>query len=445
MNKPSLVISCPIDTYSGYGARARDFVKALLNLEKYDVKILPQRWGSTPENFLEDNEEWTYLKNYLIFQLDKQPDIWIQHSIPNEFQKIGKYNIGLTAGIETTLCKAEWIEGLNRMDLILGSSNHTLNSFKQSTFEKRDKNSNQLVGYVKVEKPMEVIFEGIDIDIFKPEKSNFKLNKIKEDFNFLFVGHWMQGNVGEDRKNVGLLVKLFFELFKNNKNAPGLILKTSTGVTSNGDRVSILKKIDTIRKSVDAKRLPNVYVVHGDMTNKELNSLYNHKKVKAMISLTKGEGFGRPLLEFSMTKKPIIATGWSGHVDFLDKDLSILLGGKLQKVDKTAVNNWIIKDSEWFNVDVQSFANAAMALFTDYDTWMRKGKTQGTNNRKKFSLKEMENTIDNILSKYIPDFPKEVQVNIPNLNLPKLQKLKKEDKPKLPKLKIPKLQKVTNE
>ena len=120
MNKPSLVISCPIDTYSGYGARARDFVKALLNLQKYDVKILPQRWGSTPENFLEDNEEWTYLKNYLIFQLDKQPDIWIQHSIPNEFQKIGKYNIGLTAGIETTLCKAEWIEGLNRMDLILG-------------------------------------------------------------------------------------------------------------------------------------------------------------------------------------------------------------------------------------------------------------------------------------------------------------------------------------
>ena len=367
MNKPSLVISCPIDTYSGYGARARDFVKALINLDKYNVKILPQKWGSTPESFLEENEEWTYLTDYLIFNLNKQPDIWIQHTIPNEFQRVGKYNIGLTAGIETTLCKPQWIEGLNRMDLILGSSNHTLNGFKNSTFEKKDKNTNQTVGVIKVEKPMEVIFEGIDTNLFKPIKSNFKLNKIKEDFNFLFVGHWMQGNVGEDRKNVGLLVKIFLELFKNNKKAPGLILKTSTGATSNMDRNAILKRINSIKKSVNAKHFPNIYLIHGDMTNQELNSLYNHKKVKAMISLTKGEGFGRPLLEFSMVKKPIITTGWSGHTDFLDKDLSILLGGDIKEVDASAANDWIIPESKWMNVDIQSTANAMHAIYSDYE------------------------------------------------------------------------------
>ena len=364
MNKPSLVISCPIDTYSGYGARARDFVKALINLEKYDVKILSQRWGQTPESFLDENEEWSYLKGYLITKLTKQPDIWIQHTIPNEFQRVGKFNIGLTAGIETTLCKAEWIEGLNRMDLIIGSSNHTLEVFKKSAYEKKDKNTDQTIGIVKIEKPLEAIFEGIDINVFKPEKSTFKLNTVKEDFNFLFVGHWMQGNIGEDRKNVGLLVKIFLELFKNNKNAPGLILKTSTGSPSNMDREAILQRIYQIRKTINAKRLPNIYVVHGDMTNEELNSLYNHKKVKAMISLTKGEGFGRPLLEFSMVKKPVITTAWSGHTDFLDKDLSILLGGQLNKVDGSAVNDWIVSESEWFNVDLQSVANAIMVIFT---------------------------------------------------------------------------------
>jgi len=440
MNKPSLIISCPIDTYSGYGARARDFVKALINLDKYNVKILPQRWGETPEMFLDNNQEWNYLKEYLIYTLNYQPDIWIQHTIPNEFQKVGKYNIGLTAGIETTICKPEWIEGLNRMDLILGSTNHTIEVFKQSTFEKKDKNTNQTVGLVKIEKPMEVIFEGIDPEVFKPEKSTFKLNNVKEDFNFLFVGHWMQGNIGHDRKNVGLLVKIFLELFKNNKKAPGLILKTSTGISSNMDRLAILKKIDQIRKSIKAKRLPNIYLVHGDMSNEELNSLYNHKKVKAMISLTKGEGFGRPLLEFSMVKKPIIASGWSGHLDFLDKDLSILLSGKLDKVDKSAVNDWIIEDSQWFNADIQSAANAMLSMVNDYDKWMRKGKTLGTRNRKDFTLEQMEICIDNILSKYTEDLPKQVQ-----LNLPKLKKLNKDNKLEVPKIKLPKLEKVNNE
>ena len=440
MNKPSLVISCPIDTYSGYGARARDFVKALINLDKYDVKILPQRWGHTPEFFLDDNEEWTYLKDHLINGLSFKPDIWIQHTIPNEFQPVGKFNIGLTAGIETTACKPEWIDGLNRMDLIIGSSNHTIEVFKAMVFEKVDKRTNQKVGQMKANKPMEVLFEGIDTDVYKVEKSNFKLNNVKEDFCFLFVGHWMQGNVGEDRKNVGLLVKGFFELFKNNKNAPALVMKVSGGTASNMDRISILRKINTIRKSIKANRLPNIYVVHGDLSNQEMNSLYNHKKIKAMISLTKGEGFGRPLLEFTMTKKPVIASGWSGHCDFLDPELSVLMSGELKPVDQSAVNDWVIPESKWFNVDLQSFANATTAVYNDYETYLRKGKSQGTKNIKEFSLEAMENKIDDIFSKYIPEFPKQVQLNLPKLNLPKLNK----DKPSLslPKLELPKLQKV---
>jgi len=444
MNKPSLIISCPIDTYSGYGARARDLVKALINLDKYDVKILAQRWGQTPEFFLEDNEEWSYLQEYLIPNLNYKPDIWVQHSIPNEFQPIGKFNIGVTAGIETTACKPEWIQGLNRMNLILGSSKHTIDVFKAMAFEQVDKRTNQKVGVVKADTAMEVLFEGVDTDVYKVSKSNFKLNNIKENFCFLFVGHWMQGNLGQDRKNVGLLVKGFFELFKDKKNPPALILKTSTGASSIMDRKSILKKIHLIRKSVNAKKLPNIYVVHGDLTNEEMNSLYNHKKVKAMVSLTKGEGFGRPLLEFTTSKKPVITTGWSGHVDFLDPELSVLLPGELTPVDKSAVNDWIIPESKWFNVNMQTFANAMYAVYNEYSTYERRGKSQGTKNIKEFSFKAMEDKLDNILTNYIPEFPKQVQLNLPKLKLPKLQ-LPNLDNNKKENIKFPRLEKVSND
>ena len=173
-----------------------------------------------------------------------------------------------------------------------------------------------------------------------------------------------------------------------------------------------------------------MYVVHGDLTNEEMNSLYNHKKVKAMVSLTKGEGFGRPLLEFSMVKKPIIASGWSGHCDFLNPDNSILLSGELKDVDQSAVNDWIIKDSQWFNVHLNSFANAMMAVYNDYETFLRRGKTEGTKNKKEFSFKAMENKIDEIFTNYVPEMPKQVQ-----LNLPKLKKINQQSE-------LPKLQKV---
>ena len=148
----------------------------------------------------------------------------------------------------------------------------------------------------------------------------------------MFVGHWMNGDMGEDRKNVNLLVKAFYETFKNKKKKPALILKTSGGTSSYMDRDSILNKISQIKKTVNSKNLPNIYLLHGDFSDEEMNSLYNHSKVKAMISLTKGEGFGRPLLEFSLTKKPIITTGWSGHIDFLKPEFTTLLPGELKPV-----------------------------------------------------------------------------------------------------------------
>jgi hypothetical protein len=173
---------------------------------------------------------------------------------------------------------------------------------------------------------------------------------IKEEFAYLFVGHWMQGQLGEDRKNVGLLIKAFFETFKNKSKKPALILKTSTVGSSYMDRDELIKRIKTIKDTVKSTNLPNVYLLHGEFTDAEMNEIYNHSKVKAMVNLTKGEGFGRPLLEFSLVNKPIITTNWSGHIDYLNPEFATLLTRNNDKsTPHSAANNMLITEAQWMS------------------------------------------------------------------------------------------------
>jgi len=438
MNKSSFVISCPINTYSGYGARSRDVVKALIELDKYEVKIIPQRWGNTPQGFIKDNPEWEFLnKHMMVGQLTEQPDIFAQITVPNEFQAVGKYNIGITAGIESTIAPAEWVEGCSRMNLVLGSSKHTIDVLRNSIFEKRDKNTNQVVGKIEWKGEGEVLFEGANTEVYKPDNSPCLVDlKIKEDFAYLFCGHWMQGQMGEDRKNVGLLVKAFYETFKNKKKVPALILKTTSMGTSYMDRDEILKRINVIKGTVKANKLPNVYLLHGEFTDEEMNSIYNHSKVKAMVSLTKGEGFGRPLLEFSLTNKPIITTNWSGHTDYLNPEFTTLLPGEMTNIHPSTANNMLLKEAQWFSVNTGNVGHYLKDVFENYKKYTEKGKRQGYQSRTNFSFDAMKVLLGKILDNKIPEFPKQIQ-----LTLPKLKKIGGENKPlELPKLKLPKLQ-----
>ena len=435
MSNPLFFISCPIDTYSGYGARSRDLVKAIIELNKYDVKILPQLWGNTPWGFIQNNPEWEFLNNHIWPhpQLPKQPEIWMQITVPNEFQRIGKYNIGVTAGIETTLSPGDFIEGCNRMDLTLTSSEHSKSTFINTILQKVDQRTNQVIGELKAEKPIEVLFEGADTNVYKPldKVSLFpELSNIKEDFAFLFVGHWMNGELGEDRKNVGLLIKAFYEIFKNKKIKPALILKTSHVGSSYVDREEILKKIKSIRKSVNSKNLPNIYLLHGEMLDIEMNELYNHPKVKAMVNLTKGEGFGRPLLEFSLVKKPIITTNWSGHTDFLNPEFTTMLPGQLTNVHPSAANQFLLKESQWFSVDQAQSGVRINDMFENYKNYVDGAKRQAYKNKNEFSWEKMKEKLDGILTQYLPEFPKQVKLKLPQLKkieLPKLKKVENND------------------
>jgi len=259
---------------------------------------------------------------------------------------------------------------------------------------------------------------------------------IPEKFAFLFVGQWTQGGFGEDRKDIGKLIKVFYESFANKKKKPSLILKTNGATFSIMDRDDCLNKIKDIKNMFPADwNFPNIYLLHGDMSPQELNSLYNHPKIKAMVSLTHGEGFGRPLLEATMTGLPVITSGWSGQLDFLDGDKSILLSGELKKVPGSVVwENIIISESQWFNVDEQQIYKALNFAFENQNEVKRRGQTQMYANKEKFTLDKMADKLDEIMEKYARGIPSQV-----SLNLPKLKKVGS-DKP--PNIKLPKLKKV---
>lgn len=430
MHKQTLLLLAPVATRSGYGARSRDIAKALIALDRFDIKIWSTPWGSTPMNALNpSNPDDKAILDRLLKEpkLESPPDVFIQISVPNEFQKIGRFNIGITAGIETTNCSAPWIEGCNKMDLILTSSEHSKNVFLNSVFEKVDNNTKQKVGELKVEVPVEVLFEGIDTTIYNSNKKvthktlHDKMRSIPESWCFLFVGHWLKGEFGQDRKDVGGLIQTFYQTFKNKQNAPALILKTSHADFSPIDRIDIMNKIEKIRESNKATRLPNVYLIHGDLEDEEMNSLYNHPKVKAHITFTKGEGYGRPLAEASLSKKPVIASDWSGHLDFLQH--GVKLRGGLNHVHPSAAwENVILQESQWFTVDY-AYASAVMRdVFENYKNYEINAKKQATLVRKEFCLEKMQEKLGEILENLVP---KQVQLQLPKLQKIQLPKLKK--------------------
>ena len=416
MNKELVVISSPFDTVSGYGARSRDIIRELIKSEKYNIRLLPQRWGNTPWGFCKDNPEWSYLYDYVLKPEEHQikPDIFIQITIPNEFNPVGYYNIGITAGIENDICPPDWMEGLNRMDLNIVSSEHSKNVFQNTRYNKKiNGNVEELI----LNKPVKVLFEGVNTSTYNViEEGLDVINNIPEDFCFLTLGHWLQGDLGEDRKNIGLTIKLFYEAFKNIKNQPALILKTSFGNSSKISKHEVFKKIHEIKKLFkEEDQLPNVYLLNSDLKNSEINKLYNHPKVKSLISLTKGEGFGRPLLEFSFIGKPIISTYWSGQVDFLKKDNILPLKGELKHVHPSSQNQWLIKEGKWFNVNEDETKNAFRIMFNNYKKYLSKADSQKKYVEENFTTDKMGEKLLNILNENYKPQPQFKPLVLPNI------------------------------
>ena len=448
MSKPVCVLQAPLWTRSGYGDWAVAIAKSLLRYNKFDLHVVPTRWGHCSKKNLDEEMKdplgKELLDKILKGPLNAQPELYIQVSIPNEFlitpqgpMKIGKFNIGMTASIETTAPRAEWLEGLNRMDMNIAMSKHGKDVLAAAQYNK--KLPSGLIEPLKCVTPLEVLFWGADtktyrktemvIDSLEQEMSNFK-----EEFAYLFVGQWTGGSMNADRKAIGWLMKTFLEAFKGVQNPPCLIVKSSGATLSHMDRYECLQKIHEVTQMVKAENpsetlWPNIYLIHGELNDVEMNALYNHKKVKVHISFTHGEGFGHPLLLSTLSGKPLLAPNWSGQVDFLNPRYANYLDGKLEPIPDEAVNEWFIKDAQWHTVDYGKAKEKMRRTFRDYESFLPNAEALRAENAEKFSIEAMDKEFHALLDKYVPKFAMPAQIVLPRLKKLELPKLKPSAQP----------------
>jgi len=445
MSKPICIFQAPIWTRSGYGGWALATAKSLIRYDKFELAIVPTPWGHCSKKHLladleacaEDDLEREAIKRILRQPLTAQPDIFIQMTIPNEFQAPARYNIGMTAGIETTAPRADWLEGVNRMNANFCLSNHVKNVLAAAKYNRTVQNAPPGAPSIvlKAEKPLDVSFWGIDTnrfyktDVIEPEVEK-ELGTIPEKFAFLFVGQWTHGGLFDDRKDIGNLIKTFSETFVGIKEKPCLILKTSGAAICNMDRDDLIAKIHAIRSGIGGD-CPNVYLLHGELTTKEMNSLYNHPKVKAFVTFTHGEGQGDPILQATLSGKPVLAPRWSGQLDFLNSKYAVLLDGEVKPVAPASVNEWIIAESAWFYVDYKKAGEKMWDVLYNYDSYLDKAEKLRVENIQEYSEQAMDKVFHGLLEKYVPKFSVAQPIVLPKLKKLSFSKPVETDPPSL--------------
>lgn len=346
MTKQKVIVRGPILSQSGYGEQARFALRALRSQENiFDIYIAPISWGQTGWVSL-DNEERSWIDErirttQMYNQQGGQYDISVQVTIPNEFERLAPVNIGYTAGIETTKVAPSWLQKANQMDKIIVVSNHSKDVFENTTYEAQDSNTGATF-FLSCNVPI----AAVNYPVRPVETSKIDLG-LDYDFNYLAISQW------GPRKNFTNLINWFIE--ENKDQEVGLVLKTSIKNNSLGDRKrteEVLKKIVSNHGDIKCK----IYLLHGDLTVEQMSGLYNHKKIKCLISTAHGEGYGLPLFEAAYNGLPVVMHNWSGQADFLyitqkngkRKPMFATVEYDLQPVQKEAVWDGVIQaDSQW--------------------------------------------------------------------------------------------------
>lgn len=404
--KTILIRGC-VKSLSGYGNWTRQIIYTILKsklADQFDINIWPCNWGHTPLTALDESTEVNELFKKIIAkpQLTSQPDVFMTITIPSEFQRIGKFNIGITAACETDRISIEWINKINQeTDCVFAISKWTAEMMNNTKYSRKDTPNGPVTNVIKIVKSLNVWSPAVDTKIYNPKvKCKLDLN-LTTTKNFLFVGHWLKGDYGKDRKNIGVLVKNFLQTFLGNKDV-GLILKTSHAHYSLLDKREILNKIKAIKKTMvhnpDKLEFPKIYLVHGNLKDEEMAQLYNHPSIISYVSLHHGEGWGMPITEAMACDVPAIMIPWSGNVDYLKDGHFIPIHFGLQEIpDDCLWDDIFIKGAQWAVPDENKVQQSFRWVIENPKDARRIGRKGGTLIRENFSLDNMQTETDIIL------------------------------------------------
>ncbi len=373
-----VLVEGPILTQSGYGEHARLVLRALKQREDVlDIYISPLNWGSTSW-IIKDSEENEWLKSLMAKDSNGAKfDIHIHVGIPNEFTAKAPHSVCVTAGIETTKVSPSWIQKTHEMSQLIVPSEFSKWVFENTKYDMQDQQGQTM--NVGCGAPVKVVH----YPVTSLEKDdNFSI-ELENDFNFLMVAQW------GIRKNIPSTIQWFIEEFGNED--VGLVIKSNTAKNSYMDRMNTKGNLESILEQLDYENKKcSVYLLHGDLTREEMNSLYTHPKIKAFVSATHGEGYGLPIFEAALNELPVVAPGWSGHLDFLygdirdkkgkvkKKPLFLRVDYNLAHVPKEAVwKDIIVQDSMWCYPNPSDFKRKIRNVYKDngmYKSWAKKLK-----------------------------------------------------------------------
>jgi len=350
--KKKIILRAPVLTQSGYGVHSRQIARWLFeqldNRDDLEFFIEPLKWGITP--WIVNTDTYDGLVGRMIQHSTASDhyDVSMQLQLPNEWNPfMADYNIGITAAVETDRCSPDWVNCVNQMDLVVVPS-----EFVKSVFINSGECTTRIL--VLPEAFTDSCLDGA-LDVVAEQSAEIRMNslvdlsKLETDFNFLIFGQFCGNNPENDRKNLVYTIKWLSEEFKDNPEV-GVLIKTNFGRNSKLDRANTVATLSKVLLETKKGPGPKFYLLHGDMTNDEVAGLYRHPKVKALVSLTRGEGFGLPLLEAAACGLPVVATNWSAHTEFLNLGKFVKVDYKLSKIHETRVDNKIFfPEMQWAN------------------------------------------------------------------------------------------------